>query len=294
MKQKPANHLFRVGTDAVRQAYRRDRAVTLADDMEKRRRAAAMSAKDAAVSIARDQGFYVCPGRGPDVDDVVADARAVLRAVDVERKKETANKPFMVRLVDMDELTLSSPLMRFGLRPDVVGAVANYLGVVPILQYVNVMYSSHAGADPAKSQLYHCDSDEAEQVKIFILCEEVTSASGPLTFLDAASSQVVRDRVNYQYKTRLTDAQVRDALGAPPAEIALTGPPGTTAFIDTSRCLHYGSRFVDPSARRVVVMLQYVTPLAFILPDDFKAGARFRHLATAQHDPLTSMVLGAQ
>ena len=41
-------------------------------------------------------------------------------------------------------------------------------------------------------------------------------------------------------------------------------------------------------------MLQYVTPLAFILPeDDFRAGASFRHLWREDHDELTTLLLGA-
>jgi hypothetical protein len=117
-----------------------------------------------------------------------------------------------------------------------------------------------------------------------------------LTFLPASVSQQVRDRTGYVYNARLTDEQVHAAAdGAAASEVALVGPRGTTAFIDTSRCLHYGSRFVDKTARRIVVMLQYVTPLAFILPeDDYRSGARFRHLATPGIDELTSLVLGAQ
>ena len=42
-----------------------------------------------------------------------------------------------------------------------------------------------------------------------------------------------------------------------------------------------------------MVMLQYVTPLAFILPDDHREGAQFRHLASDVHDEVTRFVLGA-
>ena len=50
-----------------------------------------------------------------------------------------------------------------------------------------------------------------------------------------------------------------------------------------------------PGLRRLVVMLQYVTPLAFILPeDDFRGGTSFRHLYRPHHDQLTALVLGAR
>ena len=295
VKIKPPSHQFRVSTDAVRQEYRQGRISELANEIERRQELANVLAPDAAVTISRDVGFVVCgPGAFAAVPAIVTAARDVVERVDLERVKAEANKPFMVKLVKMDTLTLNSPLLSFALRRDIVASAARYLGVVPILQYANVMFSSHAAAEPAKSQLYHCDSDEAEQVKVFILCEEVTADTGPLTFLPASQSQAVRDRVQYKYKTRLADDVVRAALDEPPQETQLTGPPGTTAFLDTSRCLHFGSRFRDTSARRLVVMLQYITPMAFILPEgDFREGATFRHLAGQAPDEVTAMVLGA-
>jgi hypothetical protein len=52
------------------------------------------------------------------------------------------------------------------------------------------------------------------------------------------------------------------------ALVACTGPSGTLAIGDTSRCFHFGSR---PGARRRhVVMLQYLTPFASVFPLDAK------------------------
>jgi hypothetical protein len=293
LKNKAPNHEFRVSTDPVRRGYLRARAAAMAGELAAREQLAA-AIGDSARVMPRDDGYVLCPSGSLGVEEVVREGLKVVDAVDLEQKKAKANKPFMVKLAEMDDLTLESPLMKFALRRDVVATAAHYLGVVPILQYANVMYSSHAAAEPAKSQLHHCDSDEAEQVKVFVLCAEVTPRTGPLTFIPASLSQEIRDRVDYEYNTRLTDQRVRDVLGNRLTEVALTGPPGTTAFVDTSRCFHYGSRFADPNARRVLVMLQYVTPLAFILPaDNYLEGARFRRLATPAHDELTSMVLGA-
>ena len=85
--------------------------------------------------------------------------------------------------------------------------------------------------------------------------------------MPASQSQQVRERVSYRYKQRLSDEQVQVASAESLREVALIGPAGTLAFLDTSRCLHYGSRISSPDARRLVIMLQYITPSAFILPD---------------------------
>jgi phytanoyl-CoA dioxygenase PhyH len=293
MKVKPANHLFRVGTDADRMQYQEERRQELRAFLEPRERLASAVAGEAMLSISRDDGFAVCAsGTVSGTEELVALARETVDDVDLVAKKADANKPFMVKLLDMKSMTRASPLLRFALRRDVVATAANYLGMVPILQYANVVYSSEAGAELSKSQLYHCDSDEAEQVKIFILCEPVTPNEGPLTFVPASQSQQVRDRVGYRYKHRLTDEQVQTAYGDVLREVALTGPAGTLAFLDTSRCLHYGSRISAPDVRRLVIMLQYVTPSAFILPD-YPAGTTFGALAPSGRDAVEQLVLGA-
>ena len=291
-KEKPASHAFRVSTDDVRQGFRRQRMTELAGLIERRRVMADAIGNEAAVPIPREDGFAFVPPGAFDFAPVVSAAREVVARADLAAKREKSNKAFLVKVAEKDDLTLASPLLQLGLDRRLVAVAARYLGMVPILEYANVLYSSHAGDELAKSQLFHCDSDEIEQVKLFVLCEDVSPAHGPLTFLNASDSQRVRDHVGYKFKTRLTDDQVRDALGGEVREHALLGPAGVAGLIDTSRCLHYGSRFADSSTRRVVVMLQYVTPLAFVYATDHRTSARFRDLAASDSDEMTSLVLG--
>jgi hypothetical protein len=293
-KQKPASHAFRVSTDEVRQQYRRERAVEMPERLEPRVALAPELAQKAAVNIPREDGYVVVPAGRFEMSAVLAASHDMLATADVAAKQADAHKAFLISLGEQRDWSLESPIVQLGLRREIVAAATAYLGMVPILQYANFMYSSYTGDELLKSQLYHCDSDEAEQMKVFVLCDEVTPATGPLTFLPARQSQVVRDRTGYRYKNRLTDQEVSDALGGLNSEVALTGPAGTTAFIDTSRCLHYGSRFRDPGAQRLVVMLQYVTPLAFLYTDDHRSTARFRHLLPPDSDELTSLILGAR
>ena len=293
-KDKPPSHSFRVSTDEVRLQFRRERALSVQDRLERRVALAPALAAQAVVTVPREDGYVIVPAGRIDVGGVLAASGDVLASVDVVSMQADAHKAFLISLGEQRDWTLQSPILQMGLSPGIVAAAAAYLGMVPILQYANFMYSSYTGEELLKSQLYHCDSDEAEQIKVFVLCKEVTPTTGPLTFLPARQSQTVRDRTGYRYKNRLTDQEVSDALGGLDSEVALTGAAGTTAFIDTSRCLHYGSRFQDRGAQRLVVMLQYVTPLAFLYTDDHRSTARFRHLAVPGTDEMTSLVLGVQ
>ena len=293
-KQKAPDHKFRKGTEVVRLEGRARRATRLTAQLEERRDAARTIVGGVRFSVGRDTGFSVHPPGTFDTADVVSYALQTVEDSDLVRKKLKANKPFMMQLLDQGSYTIESPLLRFGLQSEIVAIAAAYLGLVPILQFASVYYSSATGAELAKSQLYHCDSDDVEQLKVFVLCEAVTPAMGPLTLLRADDSEVIRARSAYRFNTRLADTEVEELLGGRPAATELVGPAGTTAFVDTSRCFHYGSRIEDPTLRRVIVLLQYVTPLAFVLPeDDFRLGARFRALDAPSLDPVTRLVLGA-
>ena len=285
--------IARRSTDEARHENRRDREPQIAAQMEMRRRVA-VELTPGSVESPRDVGFAICDGgRFPDIPSVVSNAQHVLATVNLEKLKARANKRFMMKLLDQKLVTLDSPFMRLALHPEVVAAATRYLGVVPILQFVSVYYSSETNEDLSKSQLYHFDSDDTEQVKVWVLCNEVTPETGPLTLLPAAQSDLVRKKVGYSYDMLLNDEQVSEILGAQAAPRQFLGPTGTVGFFDTSRCLHYGSRFLDPTKTRLIVMLQYITPLSFILPTEYWEHARYRELGTNPGlNDISRMILG--
>ena len=283
----------RKGTARARDAYVRFRKVTSLPTLI-RRRWAARSLPRKAFAIPPGAGFLVLPpGRFPEVDAITAAAQATVAAADMDAKSKTGHKTFLVSLLNQSDLTLDSPFMRLALRPDIVSAVAGYLGVLPILEYINVLCSNHVQEPLSKSQLLHCDSDAETQVKIFVLCTEVTTENGPLVILGADRSRRLRARVTYRHNHRVTDEEAVAALGSLDDLHAITGPPGTICCADTSRCFHYGSRVAAPTGRRLVVLMRYITPWAFIMPPDYSQAARFRRLGAAATDPTTRAVLGA-
>jgi hypothetical protein len=286
--------IARRGSDRERHEHRRSRESQIAAQMDMRRHVAA-ELDAGAIEIPREVGFLICDGsRFPEIPAVVSSAQHVLATSNLEKLKAKANKRFMMKLLDQKTLTLESPFMRLALRPDIVNAVTRYLGVVPILQFVSVYYSSETGEELSKSQLYHCDSDDVQQVKVWVLCNEVTPEDGPLTLLPAADSDLVRKNVGYRYDMLLTDAQVTEVLGGRHTERQFLGPPGTVGFFDTSQCLHFGSRFVDPNRTRLIVMLQYITPVSFILPLEYWEHARYRAFGAAPGlNDMSRMILGS-
>lgn len=286
-------YAFRVGSDRQRAVYVAVRRALRPRLSGERRRLAAELARSASIDVPRERGFLVVPpGPFPEVTAVVAAAHAAVREGLAADRIARANKPFLAGMVDQSKLDLESPYLRLALRPDIIAAVSRYLGVVPILQYANVLYSGHVDADLAKSQLYHCDSDDTTQLKIFVHCTDVTPENGPLTMMSAAGSERLRRHLGYRYRFRVPDVDA--APFSTGDEHPMLGPAGTACFVDTSRCFHFGSRVSRDATPRVIMMLQYLTPYSFILPGDPRRAARFRRLSTPELPRLARLVLGGE
>ncbi len=284
--------VFRVRTDGVRRVYyNARRAERFLRDAPRRR--ALRSLQAGAFAIPKEAGYLVCPvGRFEESAAIVDDARKALARYDATTPPDGKNrKRFLVNVLDAAALTADDAVVRFALRDDVLEAVSRYLDVVPFLSAITVFHSDVVEGAPTSSQLHHCDGDDVTQVKVFIYCSDVDAPSGPLTVLDASSSDRVRQRTDYQFRQRLTDRQVRDIVGSG-GDHAILGASGTTAFVDTSRCFHFGSRVAPNAPPRLVTMIQYQTPYSFMLPTSAQASLPFRRLIHSSLGPLQRLVLG--
>ena len=289
------NHFFQHRSEPERIVFERMRQALSLPTFVIRRAMAREIAGRASFTIDRDRGFRVFPpGAFPEAEEIVAVTRDLGRDVDLSRPglSKKARSGFMVPMIDSATVTLDSPLLRLALRPDVIAAVSSYLGMVPVIAYLNVFYSA-AGADEARSsQLFHCDADATTQVKIFVLCSEVTPANGPLTLLDAHTSRTVRRRLGYHFGGKIKDKRLTGLIDETDHH-RIVGAPGTVCFVDTTQCFHFGSRVERGTASRLVTMIQYLTPSSFMLPRDHRRGSPFRHLATPDMNRVQRLVLGA-
>ena len=197
-------------------------------------------------------------GWGP-VTDAVEEARAAF--ADPRRSGgDNPGKLFMTtaRL----KRPLESRIMALARHPALLALVGRYLDGLPILYRINLLDSANEALQPDSSQFFHVDPEDFRQLKAFLLVEEVDEETGPLHLLRADASDEVRVARGHRLG-RLTDTAVLDQVGAN-ALVACTGPAGTLAIGDTSRCFHFGSR--PGRRRRHVVMIQYITAFASVFP----------------------------
>jgi hypothetical protein len=187
-----------------------------------------------------------------------------------ERKQQkylTRKDRFLRNLLNDKDLRRNPVFLDFALSDAMFGMATRYLGTVPYLCRVDLVHSvPKLGGQDEKiaSQLFHVDPEGLTQVKFFIHVYDVGDAEGPFTFIPAdettrilAAIRNLRRREGRPHVGRYLDEEI-DAVGGTGSIVRLTGPSGAGVAIDTSRCLHMGSR-VQPGAFRLCLYLQYCT-----------------------------------
>ncbi|MBM3776641.1 MAG: hypothetical protein FJW23_00185 [Acidimicrobiia bacterium] len=284
-------------TVAARRAYTGARGAALRERDEPRLRLAQAAAAPGGLGIPGDRGLLrVGPAELADLTTgLLADANALIDGIGHEGlRSKSGEKSFIARgFLPPSAFERQSPYMRFALDPRIVHPIAAYLGVVPVLTEIDIWYSAHHPKAPKSSQLWHLDNADTSQVKVWVHLGDVDERSGPLTLLDATTSDVLAEAAGYDFAEgyRVPDDRVAELVGAGRA-VALVGPAGTVDFTDTSRCFHFGSRVAEDGRPRRLLMLQYLTPYAFDFADHRKEAA-YRALATADAPEIERLVLGA-
>ncbi|MDB3996369.1 hypothetical protein N9445_01700, partial [bacterium] len=163
--------------------------------------------------------------------------------------------------LNQDRLMNYPSFINMATSDDILAIVADYLGFIPVLSEIALWYSEPGQYGVEKSsQLYHLDNADTSQVKLFIHLDDVVASGGPFTFLGARDSELVLKRTKYGKKRnveRLSDEVVYDIVPGK-HRIECSFDAGSITYVDTSKCLHFGSRCLDKG--RNIIMLQYLSP----------------------------------
>lgn len=213
---------------------------------------AALRSVDAQSGFSRFVGDDV-----PGVDAVVARCRTLAaerrEALNTESFVVNRNKVFLLSVLAGDEFCEYPDLLSFMVSRRFLDTATRYLGAVPLLTGANLWWTPPNDSAKA-SQLFHTDNEDWRQLKVFINLFDTSDESGPLTFLPADVSSVA-GRLNRYVTGRLSDEQVF-ASASPADLIRLVGATGSGAFVDTSRCMHFGSR--GNTADRLMLTFQFM------------------------------------
>ena len=117
------------------------------------------------------------PGRLPGTDEIVPIALRLFE--EKKRKLEAAIGPdtalhakkwaFLRSVLTNQDLAQNPELVDFALSDGLLSLVTNYLGTIPHLNRVDLLYSvSHGGEEAISSQIYHLDPEGRRQAKLFL------------------------------------------------------------------------------------------------------------------------------
>jgi hypothetical protein len=163
---------------------------------------------------------------------------------------------------DEASLIVQPDIQRLMADPSLLAVAQAYLGCLPILSSVFMLWSTPARlADNAReelAQMYHFDMDRLKWLKFFFYVTEVTSDRGPHCFIAKSHRQgrqlpslLARGYVRYPDQELEPFFQAAD-------RIELTGPPGTLFAVDT-RGYHKG--ITPRTGDRLMVQLEFCDSL---------------------------------
>lgn len=181
------------------------------------------------------------------------------RAGEAAKQQVLRHKSFWVRLLDEDMidgvLPTDNAFVAFALQPSVLQLLTRALGEVPQLDYVLLTLSNGSDAPLISSQLWHKDYDDIRTLKLFVYLTDVDNPEhGPFTFLPGHAS----DKVGFTRRSHRSDEKVFNGTIRRQDVREMYGARMNAFVVETSRCLHMGSRLA-PGHTRLLYTATFIT-----------------------------------
>lgn len=197
--------------------------------------------------------------------ELVKDSRcAPCAAPEGTSAKAFWTRPLDAHLVD-GKMPHDSAFTRFALQPALLGFLARSLGTLPLLDYVLLTVSRPVSGELSQSQLWHRDHDDVRTIKVFVYLSDVSSqADGPFSFLPGPQS----DRAGKSLRSHAPDSWLMAHADTSDLE-QMIAPKLSTFAVETSRCLHMGSRVMAGHSRMLFTATFTTAPRIFAGSNSF-------------------------
>jgi hypothetical protein len=163
------------------------------DAIQRRSAAAAYNRQHGDGRLDRADGYAILsPGSIPNTDDVIALSLKLFEEKQRQIDASTNNPKkwaFLRSILTNHDLARNPELVDFALSDALLALVTNYLGTIPHLNRIDLLYSvNHGGDEAISSQIYHLDPEGTRQAKLFMNLRDVGTAEGPFTFIPASET----------------------------------------------------------------------------------------------------------
>lgn len=195
------------------------------------------------------------------------------------RRALKADDYMVKRFPEGPVLPASSPLLRIGLSPMMLGVVNTYLGLWAELTYTDLWHTIPVDIGRRiGSQRWHRDPEDRRMVKVYYYHAPVTEESGPLEYVRESHFTGRFGRLwgwhpTVLHKDRYPKEEELDRAVPREQRVLATGPARTVVFCDTSG-LHRGG--ISRGAPRILATWTFVTPASI--------GVSARHRFTVRDD----------
>jgi hypothetical protein len=167
-------------------------------------------------------------------------------------------KPYYINLLEYQDLKSFNSLKSFLGSNEIINLLYEYYGFIPHLSHLALFFSNNI-IYPNKSQSIlgtqnaHFDNHDLKHVKLFLNISDVNLEDGPLHIFN----KTVSDSFRMSSGRILNKKPVRDDKELNQIKnsgVSFVGESGSLAIVDTSNCLHYGSRVNSGKGRLTLVI----------------------------------------
>jgi hypothetical protein len=168
----------------------------------------------------------------------------------------------MALLLNAGDFDRWPEILEIALGRDLIEIVSDYLGAVPQLDNIDLWVSrpNVRPEGPYGSQLFHLDKPDRHYLSVFLNVFDVGEENGPFSFFPAPETSDICDQTAYVRHYYLGDGRLDDqaVFSASDKEkmARFVGPQGGGGMVDTSKCLHFGSRC--EAGQRVLFVITFL------------------------------------
>ena len=222
------------------------------------------------------KSFRIDPAAGYNMVDLTLEPKAI-DAIEFAKKitlqVDRANahsKEFLIETRLSLEDPANEPIAALCCSSLLLDPIVHYIGMLPVLQCAAIWRSPNK-VFAGSSQLYHMDSEDYRQVKVFILLDDVDENTGPFTLVPKTQTKQIHRQLRRQWIVRrrgekVADEDIQNAAGCK-VGVPFCGSMGAAAFVDTCNVYHFGSRPSEGTAKpRKLLYLHFISPFSNGMP----------------------------
>ena len=210
----------------------------------------------------------------------------IISSYDENSNELHKNKSMIYNILKPTDIEKIDGLIEFATKKNLISVISDYLKDMPTLLAINLYLSPKNESEQfSSSQLFHLDTEQHKQIKIFYLLHDTDISHGPLEFMDKLKTKTILKKINYS-GNRISDDVIRN-LNLKYRLVndkKFTGKRGSGLMIDSSNCLHRGSRKI--SKNRYILQFQYFSKFS-----SFKNYKNKMNLNLDKYDDFTKFLL---